>query len=180
MSNNDTQNDIELNPVDFVTFGTVGPKGKRVFYLQGGRGNEVITLTLEKQQTKALGDAITELLDDLKTRYPIGAEGRIKLEEWNMDLRDPIEPLFRIAQIGLGYDENQNRVVIVAQELVIPEEDEDAPTDPLLAAEERQPRLVRLWGTRGQFRALSMYADKVVEKGRADPKSNGRLIYYWT
>jgi uncharacterized repeat protein (TIGR03847 family) len=178
MSNFDTENDIELNPLDFITFGTVGPKGKRAFYLQAGRRDTTITLVLEKQQTKALGDAITELLDDLKTRYPIGAEGKVKLEEWNMDLRDPIEPLFRIAQIGLGYDENQNRVVIVAQELVIPDE-EDEETDPLLT-EERQPRLVRLWGTRAQFRALSMHAIRLVEKGRADPKSNGRLIYYWT
>ena len=166
------ETEIELNPVDFLTVGTVGPKGRRVFHLQAGRGSQVVTLTLEKEQTRALGEAIMELLDDLKERFPDGAENTIRLANWNMDLRDPIEPLFRIAQIGLGYDENNNMVVIVAQELVIVREDED----PELA----QPGVVRFWGSRAQFRALSIYAQQIVTKGRADPKSNGRIIYYWT
>lgn len=166
--------EIELNPVDFVTVGTVGPKGKRVFHLQAGANGQIVSLILEKQQTKALGDAVTELLDDLQDRHPEGAEGRVNLSQWNMDLRDPIDPLFRIAQIGLGYDEAQNLVVIVAQELLMSDEDEDD----LLELE--QPRIVRIWGTRDQFRALSLFAVKLVEKGRADPKKNGRLIYYWT
>ena len=166
--------EYELNPVDFITFGTVGPKGRRVFHLQAAHGDTLITLTLEKQQTKALGDAITELLDDLADRFPESAEGIVNLSEWQMELRDPIEPIFRIEQIGLGYDESQNLIVIVAQELVIPGEDD------ILIGSQQQPRIARLWGSREQFRALSMYASKLVDRGRADPKSNGRIIYYWT
>lgn len=164
--------EIELNPIEFITVGTVGPKGKRVFHLQAGDDRQVVTLTLEKQQTKALGEAVAELLNDLVERYPQGAEGDVNVSLWNMDLRDPIEPLFRIAQIGLGFDDVQGRVVIVAQELLMDDEDE-------LGLGEPQPRIVRMWGSREQFRALALYAAKLVEKGRADPKQNGRLIYYW-
>ena len=32
----------------------------------------------------------------------------------------------------------------------------------------------------GQGGHLSLYAMDVVRQGRADPKSNGRLLYYWT
>jgi len=165
--------EIELNPVSFLTVGTVGPKGKRVFYLQAGDNKQVISLILEKEQARALGEAIKELMDDLKERYPDGAEGNINLAEWNMELRDPIDPLFRIAQIGLGYDETQNLVVIVAQELVTVDEDD-------ADLETTQPRIARLWGNRAHFRALSLYTHKIVTKGRADPKQNGRIIYYWT
>jgi hypothetical protein len=43
-----------------------------------------------------------------------------------------------------------------------------------------QPGVVRLWGSRQQMRALKNHALEVVKQGRADPKSNGRLLYYWT
>lgn len=164
--------EIELNPVDFITIGTVGPKGRRIFHIQAGHKSQIVTLTLEKEQTRALGDAITELLDDLTKRYPDKREGKVTLADYNMDLRDPVEPMFRVAQIGLGYDELRDMIVIVAQEMVLLDEDED-PGD-------AQPGIVRFWGTRQQFRALSVHASNMVKKGRANPRSNGRLIYYWT
>ncbi len=164
--------EIELNPIDFITTGTVGPKGRRVFYLQAGRGSHIVSLILEKEQARALGDAIKELMDDLKERYPTKPEKKVILADWNMELRDPIEPEFRIAQIGLGYDEVRDMVVIVAQEMVALDEDED----PELV----NPGIVRFWGSREQFRALSMWISNLVNKGRANPKTNGRVIYYWT
>lgn len=164
--------EIELNPIDFITVGTVGPKGRRVFYLQAGRTSRVVSLTLEKEQARALGDAIKELLDDLNERYPDAQEKPVNLADLNLELRDPIEPEFRIAQIGLGYDEVRNQVVIVVQEMVVLEEEDD----PDLV----NPGVARFWGTREQFRALSLWIAKVIEKGRANPKTNGRVIYYWT
>jgi hypothetical protein len=90
-----------------------------------------------------------------------------------MELREPIEPIFRVAQMGLGYDEENNMVVLVAQELVVPE-DEDV--DP----ETIEPGIVRMWCDRDQMRALSLQAITTVQSGRADPRQNGRVVYYWT
>lgn len=163
--------EIELDPVDFVTVGTVGPKGRRLFHLQAGRGNRLVTLILEKEQARALSEAIAEMLDDLNKKYPHRPESEVNLAHWNMSLRDPLDPLFRIAQMGLGYDEDRDLVVLVAQELVI--EDEETAIVP-------DPQVVRMWATREQMRALSKHALHVVKQGRADPKSNGHLIYYWT
>ena len=162
-------NEIELDPVEFITIGTVGPKGRRIFYLQGGKGPELITLTIEKQQAQALGEAVTELLDSLSEQHPDLTEAPVNLTRWNMDIRDPIDSLFRVAQMGLGYDEDRHMMMVVAQELVIGDEELPEPS----------PQVVRMFATREQMRALSEHARRLVKQGRADPKSNGFMIYYW-
>lgn len=162
--------EFDLNPVDFITVGTVGPKGQRVFHLQAGKGDQIISLIIEKEQAWALSEAIRELVEDLDQRYPELEQA--DLSQFNMELRDPIEPMFRVAQMGLGYDEDRSMVVLVAQELVIQEEDVDPDTV--------QPGIVRMWCSRDQMRALSAHATATVQAGRPDPKQNGRLVYYWT
>ena len=162
--------EFEFDPVDFVTIGTIGPKGRRVFYVQAGHGTQVITLTIEKQQAQALADAVKEMLEDLAQKRPEEPEIEINLSRWNMSLRDPIEPLFRVSQMGLGFDEERNLLVLVAQELVASEEELIAP----------EPQTVRFWATREQMCALSEYTAQIVRQGRADPKTNGYMVYYWT
>ncbi len=163
--------EIELDPVDFITVGTVGPKGRRVFYLQAGKGDQLTTLIMEKQQAKSLGEAIVDLLEGLAQRYPERTLSGQTSGSPNMALRDPLEPLFRISQLGLGYDEERDMFVLVAQELVLVDEETD---------QEPQPRVVRMWATREQMHLLSEHTESVVKKGRADPKTNGYMIYYWT
>jgi uncharacterized repeat protein (TIGR03847 family) len=90
-----------------------------------------------------------------------------------MELREPIEPIFRVAQMGLGYDEDNNMIVLVAQELMA-NDDEDI--DPDL----EEPGIVRMWCDRRQMRALSVQAVTIVQSGRADPRQNGRVVYYWS
>lgn len=165
--------EIELNPIDFVTIGTIGPKGKRVFHLQAGRSQQIVSLFIEKEQAWALSEALRELVDDIDKRAK-RRPTEVDLNTLDMDLREPIEPIFRVGQIGLGHDEDRDLVVLVAQELANPASEED---DPLEAVE---PGVVRIWGTREQMRALSLHTMTVVRSGRADPRQNGRLVYYWT
>ena len=170
--------ELDIKPADFVTIGTVGPKGRRVFYLQAGQGTQIVSLVIEKEQSWALSEAIKELIDDLDTR--IDAESETAPAE-RMDLREPIEPMFRVSQMGLGYEEDQDKIVLVAQELVgqgtQEEEDEDIISS---TPGEVKPSIVRIWCSREQMRALSNHAMQTVRSGRADPKQNGRLVYYWT
>jgi hypothetical protein len=89
-------------------------------------------------------------------------------------------------------------VVLIAQELVITDDDSDVlddysdedldelddldeleDPDELENPDEPTPSVVRIWCTRQQILALSYRAMKTVEAGRADPKQNGRLVYYW-
>lgn len=161
--------DIELKPVDFVTIGTLGPKGQRVFHLQAGKGSQLVSLTIEKEQAWALSEAINELMDDLDNRNPFGSlSQQVDLSKMDMDLREPIQPVFRVAQMGIGYDDEQEMIVIVAQEIVP------------LGSSEDDAGVVRMWCSRDQMRALSLHAMETVQAGRANPKQNGNLVYYWT
>jgi uncharacterized repeat protein (TIGR03847 family) len=171
--------EIEFNPTDFITIGTIGPKGKRVFYLQAGYDNQVVSLIIEKEQSWALSEAIRELIDDLDER--LEQKSDVELAAGDMELREPIEPMFRVSQMGLGYDEEQDKVVLVAQELIVTQDEEEEQIGSLSPEEEQeQPGVVRFWCSRDQMRALSMHAMEMVRAGRADPKQNGRLVYYWT
>ncbi len=189
-------NVIELNPVDFVTVGTIGPKGNRTFHLQAGKDNRIISFTIEKEQAQALSAAITEMLDDILDAKD-DRKTDVDFSRMDMDLREPIEPLFRIAQMGLAYDANSDKVILVAQELS-PQADEEAPDDDeldtlddyeeaeaksafnLFQASSSEPQIVRMWCTREQMRALSLQAMDTVKSGRPDAKQNGRIIFYWT
>lgn len=166
--------EIELKPVDFVTIGTIGPKGKRVFHLQAGKDQQIVSLIIEKEQAWALSEAVKELIDDLDERYsdPGGESSSLDIDTIDMDLREPIEPLFRVAQMGLGYDEENDLIVLVAQELVATDDDAEP--------EEAEPGVVRMWCDRQQMNALSFQAINIVQSGRADPHQNGRVVYYWT
>ncbi len=162
--------EIELKPVDFVTINTIGPKGQRVFYLQAGKEEQIVTLIIEKEQAVALSEAVRELLEDIDTRFPPAGEVTDPPDAADMDLREPIEPLFRVAEMGLGYDDESRMVVLLAQELVSRENGDEEP----------EPGVVRLWCSRRQMRALSTQASQSAQSGRADPRQNGRVIYYWS
>ncbi len=138
----------DLNPVTHVTVGAVGKPGKRTFYLQGRTGRTIVTLVAEKEQVAALSTGIDQLLDRL------GWGSRtVQVTATQMELSEPLEPLFRIGQLGLGYDAEQNLLVLVAYEL--PQEEEAATVN-----------VVRFWGTQDQMRALARHAAAIVAAGR--------------
>lgn len=179
--------EIELDAIEFITVGTVGPKGRREFHIQAGQGDRIVTLTIEKEQARQLATAIEEILDDLTTLHDDPSmKPVVNLNKFDMDLRDPLEPSFRVERMGLGYDEERDRIILVAQELIIGNlvgDDDDDIEDMLQGLDslsDERPSIVRFWGTREQYKALSEHALGVVEQGRADPRENGYLIYYWT
>ncbi|MCU0514931.1 MAG: DUF3090 family protein [Anaerolineae bacterium] len=164
--------ELDLNPVDFITIGTIGPKGKRIFHLQAGAQDRLISFLIEKEQAWALSDAIREFLDDLDERDSRATT--VEMAAMDMDLREPIQPLFRVSQMGLAYDESDDKIILIAQEAVITagEGEEEEPQE--------EPGVVRMWCSRRQMRALSLHALDMVEQGRPSPKQNGRITYYWT
>lgn len=151
---------IELHVVNRITIGTIGEPGNRVFMLQASDAIDTVTLKMEKEQARALAETGKKMLENLssenpatysQSEYPTSAD--MHLDESHED------PLFSIGQMGLGYDQERDRVILAAQELV--------------AEEEEEPSTARFWITRPQLEALAEHALEVVSQGRPSPTSNG-------
>ena len=141
---------IELNPVSHLTIGTVSPPGQRTFFLQGRRGSQTISLIMEKEQARMLADSFESLIVELEQKYPTDNNketGAIM----DMRLQAPVEPLFRIGNMGLGFDENTRQIVLVAYELV---------------DEGEEPNVVSFWSSREHVQALAQHIREVVKAGR--------------
>ena len=133
---------FEIDEVDHLTAGAVGPPGQRVFYLQAGQGAQVVSLRLEKAQVAALVAYLAGMLADMP---PPGALPTA------LDLVEPVVAEWVVASLGVTYDEDADRVLIVAEELV--EEGEEAAR-------------ARISATREQVAALSMRGAEAVSAGR--------------
>jgi uncharacterized repeat protein (TIGR03847 family) len=157
--------ELDFNPVEFITIGTIGPKGQRVFHLQAGHEGRIISFIIEKEQAFALSEAIREVIDELDERTD--SETTVQMASMDMDLREPIEPLFRIAQIGLAVEEGTEMIILIAQELMTNDVEAEA-------------GVVRMWCSREQMYALAIQALAMYDAGRPEPKQNGRILYYWT
>ena len=144
---------VELDPVTHITAGAIGRPGHRTFFIQAERGLTRVTLLCEKEQVLALAEAVDEMLQNLEEEFGLARHQKLEINEEAMAIKEPADPLFRVGAMGLGYDANRDRILLVAQEVL----DEETETD---------PREVRFFATRAQMQALSIYAHGVVEKGR--------------
>jgi uncharacterized repeat protein (TIGR03847 family) len=133
---------FEMPEVDALTTGTVGPPGQRVFYLQARHGEHVVSLRLEKTQVAALVTYLGALLADLPPPVDLPTD---------LELAEPVVPEWVVGSLGVSYDEDADRVVLLAEELV--EEGEEAAQ-------------ARITATREQIAALSSHGAEVVRSGR--------------
>lgn len=139
----------DLNPVTRVTVEAMGEPGQRTFFLQARQVDTLVSLITEKEQMQSLSQGITDLLARLGSK----ADAPSGVSAYDLALEQPVEPLFRIGQLGLGYDQESEMLVIVAY--AIPESEDAETVD-----------AVRIWATREQMRALSQHIEQVAAAGR--------------
>jgi len=134
---------FEIPEVDHLTTGAIGPPGQRIFYLQARHGEQVVSLRLEKAQVAALVAYLAGMLSDMPPPDEIPSTG--------MELIEPVVAEWVVGSLGVTYDEDADRVVILAEELV--EEGEEGAR-------------VRISATREQIAALSVRGAEAVAAGR--------------
>jgi uncharacterized repeat protein (TIGR03847 family) len=132
----------DLSAPDRFTVGAVGPPGQRLFLLQCRQGPILLTLKVEKQQVAVLADYLSQIVRDEKR--PGHLPDPSPLEE-------PTEPAWAVGTVGVSYDQHEDRVVIVIEELV---------------PEDEQGAIARLSVTREQAAAFTIHAATLVEAGR--------------
>ena len=136
---------FHFEAVEMLTVGTLGPKGQRVFYLQCLAEGELVSLKFEKRQASALADYLERVLRELSTDDDGDPPD-------DLDMREPVVEAWTIGALGIAYDQHDDRVILVAEELV---EDEDA-----------AGASARFGLTRPQVKALIDRARAVVAAGR--------------
>ena len=149
----------DLDPVTRLTADAVGEPGQRTFYLQAASGADQVTLLVEKEQVRRLAESLQTWLPELAADRPEDPGEAAAAEAGELSLEAPLEPDFRVGQLQLSYDGERDRVVIVATELQVEDEDDD-PLEPL------EPLQVRLFVTRPQLRVLARHGSQVVARGR--------------
>lgn len=107
---------FDFNPADHFTVSAIGEPGKRTFYLQAGRGIEFVSLICEKEQMGALSEGLLGLLDQIAEAFDRPTDEPD--QEIDFDLIEPVIPVWRVAQMGVGYDEDDDRIIVVVQEMV--------------------------------------------------------------
>lgn len=146
--------EIDLRPVERITSGAVGPPGKRVFYLQAKKADEIVTVIVEKEQLQSLAAGVEKFYQDLGERFPELETPEGDYDEEGMRLAKPLDPVFRVGQIGLGYDELTDEMILVAREI--------QPED----AEPEDAKVVRVWCSRAQMLKLCNWSVELTSRGR--------------
>jgi uncharacterized repeat protein (TIGR03847 family) len=149
----------ELPAPDRFTAGTVGPPGQRTFYLQARDARAMVTLKVEKEQVAALAEYLAGLL----ARMPVDTAE----VPHDLDLLEPIEPMWAVASIAVGYDGATDRILVVANEVAEEDDDEEEhesaqpapPDEPSAAA-------ARFSITRPQAAAFVVRAQALMQGGR--------------
>jgi uncharacterized repeat protein (TIGR03847 family) len=138
---------IDLDPIDGIGVGTIGPPGERQFFLRASSGGETFVLYCEKFHVQGL---VVRIRQELEARG-LGAPP----EALQTPPAEPGDPEWTIGQLGLGYHENKRLFVIVARQA--PAGEEENP-DELATA--------RFWATPEQIMAFTRQAERVLSSGR--------------
>lgn len=133
---------FEIPEADHLTTGAIGPPGQRVFYLQARNADQLVSFRLEKAQVAALVAYLGAMLADLPPVEDVPTE---------MGLIEPVVAEWVVGSMGVTYDEETDRVLLLAEELV---------------AEGDEGARVRVFATREQMAAFTRHGAEVVASGR--------------
>lgn len=151
-----TKLELDLKPVSHITSDAIGAPGARVFYIQGWQNErpQPVTVIIEKIQLQSLVLGIEKMLADLGRKDPALNQAMTEPEKARMQILPPVDPIFRAGEIGIGYDEATDLVILMAKE-ILPED-----------GQEESASVVRFWCTRAQMQQLARWSLEVIKRGR--------------
>ncbi len=148
--------EIDLNPVTQVTTDAIGQPGQRVFYIQGRTEDQVVTVIVEKVQIQTLALGVEDFLNEIQQRYPDLPAATPGYDEALMHIEPPVDPLFRVGELGLAYEADNDQAVLVVREIQASD----------VEGNEEDVSVVRFWCTRSQLSALGHWGLEISGRGR--------------
>jgi uncharacterized repeat protein (TIGR03847 family) len=168
------EDSVDIKPASYIGIGAIGEPGKRTFFL-AVKGEDIeLWLKCEKTLVEALSAGLEDLLRNIERDLgrPRVADPTDILES----LEDPEEPpVFagEVAELGIGYDSEDDLVVLVARSPFSEGDREEYPIDGSILEDldediddEAREVEVRMWITRRQAEALAFQGAIVAAAGR--------------
>jgi uncharacterized repeat protein (TIGR03847 family) len=153
-----------FDPPERFVAGTIGRPGDRTFFLQARDGLRVVSIVLEKVQVAVLADRLGDLLTELERRGVENAAEDAAVVDDTGPLDEPINEAFRAGSLTLGWDVDDELVLVEARaqsedgEPIDPDEDDDEDED--------GPDLLRVRMTAEAARSFVARATRIVASGR--------------
>lgn len=137
---------FDFAAVDRFCAGAIGEPGSRVFFLQVSADGALVSLKMEKQQVAALAEYLARILDDLAPidEPPNGSD----------EVEEPVVAEWAVGAIGVAIDERDDRIVLMAEAVADPDD------------EEAEPASLRAGLTRAQTQRFVDQARDLVARGR--------------
>lgn len=143
---------IGFESPDRFSVGTVGPVGQRLFLLHAAQGPTSLTVKVEKQQVALLASYLARIVREL------GRPGHLPED---LDFDTGVEPAWAVGTIGVSYDDDLDRLVVVVEESVHDEDEDDDEEDG-----DPDGMVARILVTKEQAAAFAIRATQLVEAGR--------------
>jgi uncharacterized repeat protein (TIGR03847 family) len=118
-----------FDPPDRFVAGTVGQPGSRTFYLQARRAGQVVSVVLEKVQVAVLAERLGVLLDELEARGITPPEAPLEAAVDDQPLDEPLNETFRATTLTLGWDGDNEQILVEARAGDDEEDDDEADED---------------------------------------------------
>jgi uncharacterized repeat protein (TIGR03847 family) len=99
--------DMDLEAPDRFSVGASGPVGERLFLLHFAEGARRATVKVEKQQVAVLASYLGRIVKEL---------GRPDHLPDDLDFDVDVEPDWVVGTIGVSYDEDADRLVVIVEE----------------------------------------------------------------
>ena len=148
---------VEINPADYLVAGCTGKTGQRTFYIQAAKEGEILTILCEKFQIQQLAEGIRQFIERLHEKYPDLETDVLSDSEPELQLRQPVEPMFRVGEIDIRYDQDSELMILIAQEIGKEGSENEDDSEAVTA---------RIWATPLQMLQMANHGEEQASRGR--------------
>ncbi len=141
--------DVDYDAPDHCTVGVIGEVGARLFLFYVRQGITETTVKVEKQQVSVLASYLGRIVKEL------GRPGHLPDD---LAFYGSEDPEWVVGTIGVSYDEELDRVVVVLEEAAEVEDDDED--------EDESGHALRVALSREQAAGFAIHATRLVEAGR--------------
>ena len=145
--------DYDFDAPDHCSVGVIGEVGSRLFLLYCRQGLNEVTVKVEKQQIAVLASYLGRIVREL------GRPGHLPED---LEFYGTEEFEWVVGTIGVSYDEDLDRIVIVLEEIDIDDDEEEDEDDEV----DESGHVLRVALSREQAAAFAIHATMLVEAGR--------------